>query len=91
MPAVILNPDVIPGRANQFLMRHATFVCCQFAQTADHVAAEHKAKLRVTGCPIRADIVAGANRAEAMVPARAQSDPANAGRHRRVARRQDGE
>ena len=65
IPTVILNPDVIPGRANQFLMRHATAVCCQFAQTADHVAPEHRPKLRVTGCPIRADITALPHRAAA--------------------------
>ncbi len=57
VPAVLLNPDVIPGKANLFLMRYAAAVCCQFDQTADHVAAEHRAKLRTTGCPIRADIV----------------------------------
>ena len=66
VPAVIVNPDVIPGRANQFLMRSATAVCCQFAQTADHVAAEFKHKLRVTGCPIRADVAAGVDRAGAV-------------------------
>ena len=66
IPTVILNPDVIPGRANQFLMRYATAVCCQFAATADHVPAEHRGKVRVTGCPIRADIAAGADRAAAM-------------------------
>jgi UDP-N-acetylglucosamine--N-acetylmuramyl-(pentapeptide) pyrophosphoryl-undecaprenol N-acetylglucosamine transferase len=52
----ILNPDVIPGKANQFLMRYARAVCCQFEQTAQHVAVEHRGKLRVTGCPIRPEI-----------------------------------
>jgi UDP-N-acetylglucosamine--N-acetylmuramyl-(pentapeptide) pyrophosphoryl-undecaprenol N-acetylglucosamine transferase len=54
--AAILNPDVIPGKANQYLMRYSQAVCCQFAETAEHVAREHREKLRVTGCPIRADI-----------------------------------
>ena len=66
IPAVLLNPDVIPGKANVFLMRHARVVCCQFPQTADHVAAEHKAKLRVTGCPIRSDIIRRPVRAAAI-------------------------
>ena len=66
IPTVILNPDVIPGKANVFLMRHARAVCCQFAATADHVAAEHRPKLRVTGCPIRSDIVRRPDRAEAI-------------------------
>ncbi len=73
IPTAILNPDVIPGRANLFLMRHARAVCCQFAGTADHVPAEHRGKLRVTGCPIRADIAAGADRATAL--ARLGLDP----------------
>jgi UDP-N-acetylglucosamine--N-acetylmuramyl-(pentapeptide) pyrophosphoryl-undecaprenol N-acetylglucosamine transferase len=57
IPSAILNPDVIPGRANQFLMKSATAVCCQFEQTAQHVGPQHRAKLRVTGCPIRLDMV----------------------------------
>ncbi len=56
VPAVILNPDVIPGKANQFLMRYASFVCCQFDATRGHVPAARQEKVRVTGCPIREDI-----------------------------------
>jgi UDP-N-acetylglucosamine--N-acetylmuramyl-(pentapeptide) pyrophosphoryl-undecaprenol N-acetylglucosamine transferase len=74
IPTVILNPDVIPGRANQFLMRHATAACCQFDRTADHVAVECRPKLRTTGCPIRADIVALPERSAAV--ARLGLDPA---------------
>jgi UDP-N-acetylglucosamine--N-acetylmuramyl-(pentapeptide) pyrophosphoryl-undecaprenol N-acetylglucosamine transferase len=66
IPAAIVNPDVIPGKANQYLMRYAKAVCCQFQQSAEHVAAEHRSKLKVTGCPIRADIVKGTDRAAAM-------------------------
>jgi UDP-N-acetylglucosamine--N-acetylmuramyl-(pentapeptide) pyrophosphoryl-undecaprenol N-acetylglucosamine transferase len=56
IPTAILNPDVIPGKANQYLMRYAKAVCCQFAGAADYVSAEHRAKLRITGCPIRQEI-----------------------------------
>ncbi|HYO07612.1 MAG TPA: UDP-N-acetylglucosamine--N-acetylmuramyl-(pentapeptide) pyrophosphoryl-undecaprenol N-acetylglucosamine transferase [Tepidisphaeraceae bacterium] len=56
-PTAILNPDVIPGRANQYLMRYTRHVCCQFPQSAEHVSKEHRAKIAVTGCPIRGDIV----------------------------------
>jgi UDP-N-acetylglucosamine--N-acetylmuramyl-(pentapeptide) pyrophosphoryl-undecaprenol N-acetylglucosamine transferase len=56
VPTAILNPDVIPGRANQFLMRRAASVCCQFPQTAEHVSPQQRDKLQVTGCPIRPDI-----------------------------------
>jgi UDP-N-acetylglucosamine--N-acetylmuramyl-(pentapeptide) pyrophosphoryl-undecaprenol N-acetylglucosamine transferase len=73
IPTVLINPDVIPGKANQFLMRHASAVCCQFAATADHVAADHRPKLRVTGCPIRSDIVTRPPRGDAI--ARLGLDP----------------
>jgi UDP-N-acetylglucosamine--N-acetylmuramyl-(pentapeptide) pyrophosphoryl-undecaprenol N-acetylglucosamine transferase len=58
IPAAILNPDVIPGKANQYLMRYAKTVCCQFDQTRVHVPASHQGKLRTTGCPVRAEILA---------------------------------
>jgi UDP-N-acetylglucosamine--N-acetylmuramyl-(pentapeptide) pyrophosphoryl-undecaprenol N-acetylglucosamine transferase len=56
IPSAILNPDVIPGRANQFLMRSATAVCCQFEETAEHIAPQHRSKIKVTGCPIRLEM-----------------------------------
>ena len=57
IPAAILNPDVIPGRANQFLMRYVKAACCQFEQTREHVAANHRHKLKFTGCPIRQNLL----------------------------------
>ncbi len=56
VPTALLNPDVIPGEANQLLMKRAGVVCCQFVQTAEHVEASLRGKLKVTGCPIRGDI-----------------------------------
>ena len=57
VPAAVLNPDVVPGKANQYLMQFVKRICCQFAKTADYVRSpEHKRKLDVTGCPIRSDI-----------------------------------
>lgn len=56
VPAAILNPDVIPGKANQLLMKYVRAACCQFEATAEHVDAKDKDKLRMTGCPIRSDI-----------------------------------
>jgi UDP-N-acetylglucosamine--N-acetylmuramyl-(pentapeptide) pyrophosphoryl-undecaprenol N-acetylglucosamine transferase len=56
VPTAILNPDVIPGRANQYLMSHVKAVCCQFEQTRQHVSSSRHEKLIVTGCPIRTDI-----------------------------------
>jgi UDP-N-acetylglucosamine--N-acetylmuramyl-(pentapeptide) pyrophosphoryl-undecaprenol N-acetylglucosamine transferase len=57
IPTVIINPDVIPGKANQYLMRYSRAMCCQFAQSADRIAADQRSKIRVTGCPIRKDIL----------------------------------
>ncbi len=52
IPAVLVNPDAIPGKANQFLMPYVQAVACQFDSTA-YVPAEHRKKIKVTGCPIR--------------------------------------
>jgi len=65
IPAAILNPDVIPGKANKYLARYVKAVCCQFPQTRAFVSAEHQPKLRMTGCPIRPEILALPERAEA--------------------------
>jgi UDP-N-acetylglucosamine--N-acetylmuramyl-(pentapeptide) pyrophosphoryl-undecaprenol N-acetylglucosamine transferase len=56
VPCALVNPDVIPGKANQFLLKRVRAVCCQFEATADHISSAEKAKVRVTGCPIRCDI-----------------------------------
>src|SRR5690348_6438480 len=56
VPAAILNPDVIPGKANQLLMKYVRASCCQFEATVQHVDAKERDKLRITGCPIRSDI-----------------------------------
>jgi UDP-N-acetylglucosamine--N-acetylmuramyl-(pentapeptide) pyrophosphoryl-undecaprenol N-acetylglucosamine transferase len=56
IPTAIINPDVIPGRANQYLMQYVKTVCCQFSETAHQVSAAKREKIDVTGCPIRDDI-----------------------------------
>ena len=55
IPAAILNPDVIPGKANQYLMKYVQRVCCQFDATREHVPQHRHDKLVITGCPIRND------------------------------------
>ncbi|WP_428938761.1 UDP-N-acetylglucosamine--N-acetylmuramyl-(pentapeptide) pyrophosphoryl-undecaprenol N-acetylglucosamine transferase [Fontivita pretiosa] len=57
LPAVILNPDVVPGRANQYLLRSVQAMCCQFEATKHYVPVAQQSKLRITGCPIRRDII----------------------------------
>ena len=56
IPAAILNPDVIPGKANRYLLKYVRQVYCQFDETRQHLPASEHAKLVVTGCPIRSDI-----------------------------------
>lgn len=58
IPCALVNPDVVPGKANQFLMKRSKIVCCQFAATSEHIAPSERYKIRVTGCPIRADVAA---------------------------------
>lgn len=65
IPTGILNPDVIPGKANQFLLRHVSAACCQFAETAQHVPPNRRPKLQVTGCPIRAEVLVPVDRTTA--------------------------
>jgi UDP-N-acetylglucosamine--N-acetylmuramyl-(pentapeptide) pyrophosphoryl-undecaprenol N-acetylglucosamine transferase len=65
VPAAMINPDVIPGRANQYLMRYVSAVCCQFDQTRQRVSPGHRWKLKTTGCPIRPGIGQVGDRAEA--------------------------
>src|SRR2546429_520565 len=64
-PTVLINPDVIPGKANQYLMKHSAAVCCQFEETREHVSASRRAKLKITGCPIRSDFASLPDRAAA--------------------------
>jgi UDP-N-acetylglucosamine--N-acetylmuramyl-(pentapeptide) pyrophosphoryl-undecaprenol N-acetylglucosamine transferase len=47
---------VIPGKANQYLLRAVRAMCCQFEQTRRHVSQSQQSKIKLTGCPIRADI-----------------------------------
>jgi UDP-N-acetylglucosamine--N-acetylmuramyl-(pentapeptide) pyrophosphoryl-undecaprenol N-acetylglucosamine transferase len=65
IPSAVLNPDVVPGKANQYLMRHVQAICCQFEATAEHVPSSQRHKIHITGCPIRADIRTLPPRAEA--------------------------
>jgi UDP-N-acetylglucosamine--N-acetylmuramyl-(pentapeptide) pyrophosphoryl-undecaprenol N-acetylglucosamine transferase len=57
IPTAILNPDVIPGKANQFLFQYVRKVCMQWDATRQHVPAKYHEKLDTTGCPIRLDIL----------------------------------
>ena len=47
-------------------MKYTSAVCCQFQQTAEHVPAEYRSRLHVTGCPIRREITRTPDRAVAI-------------------------
>ena len=51
-PIVVLNVDIIPGRANRLIARWADEVFVQFEDTRRHLA-KGKAKISVVGCPLR--------------------------------------
>jgi UDP-N-acetylglucosamine--N-acetylmuramyl-(pentapeptide) pyrophosphoryl-undecaprenol N-acetylglucosamine transferase len=65
IPTAIVNPDVIPGKANQYLMKHVEAVCCQFDETRAHVHPSLHPKLKITGCPIRPEFAHLPDRADA--------------------------
>jgi len=65
IPTAILNPDAIPGKANQYLMRYSSVVCCQFDETSQYVSSKRRGKLVTTGCPIRGEILQTPPRGEA--------------------------
>jgi UDP-N-acetylglucosamine--N-acetylmuramyl-(pentapeptide) pyrophosphoryl-undecaprenol N-acetylglucosamine transferase len=56
LPTAILNPDVVPGKANQYLLRYVRAMCCQFEATRQRVRGSQQSKLHVTGCPVRSEI-----------------------------------
>lgn len=63
IPLVIMEQNVIPGRATSWLARRAQAVCTSFPETAEHLPRGTRAIL--TGNPVRAEIaaLAGTSRA----------------------------
>ena len=52
VPIVLLNVDIVPGRANKIIARWADEIFVQFEDTAEYFA-KKKAKVNVVGCPLR--------------------------------------
>jgi len=65
VPAALLNPDAVPGRANRLLARRVDVIFTQFDATAERFAPRLRDKVRAAGCPLRAALTA-ARRDEAM-------------------------
>jgi UDP-N-acetylglucosamine--N-acetylmuramyl-(pentapeptide) pyrophosphoryl-undecaprenol N-acetylglucosamine transferase len=73
VPLVLLEQNVIPGRANRWLARWATTVCVSFEDTADQFSI--RPRIVTTGNPVRADIIeASSARAELAIQSR-DADP----------------
>jgi UDP-N-acetylglucosamine--N-acetylmuramyl-(pentapeptide) pyrophosphoryl-undecaprenol N-acetylglucosamine transferase len=53
IPVVLVNVDIVPGRANKVIGRLADEILVQFADTAECFR-KSKAKVSVVGCPLRA-------------------------------------
>lgn len=49
----LLNPDAVPGKANQWLAKRAQVIFAQFESTTAAFADGIRAKVRCVGCPIR--------------------------------------
>ncbi|MBL8851757.1 MAG: undecaprenyldiphospho-muramoylpentapeptide beta-N-acetylglucosaminyltransferase [Planctomycetaceae bacterium] len=56
VPVVLLEQNVIPGRATSWLARHAQTVCMSFEETAQHLP--RGVRTVVTGNPVRDEIAA---------------------------------
>ncbi len=51
IPTALLNPDVIPGRANRMLANRVDCVLAQFESTCQHLPDD--VRVEVVGCPVR--------------------------------------
>jgi UDP-N-acetylglucosamine--N-acetylmuramyl-(pentapeptide) pyrophosphoryl-undecaprenol N-acetylglucosamine transferase len=51
-PIVLLNVDIVPGKANKLIARWAKQIFVQFEETADYFG-RNKNKVNVVGCPLR--------------------------------------
>lgn len=69
IPVILLEQNVIPGRATRWLSRWAETICLSFDETTDRLASGNRARCRVTGNPVRQEIaaMAGAARREPSV------------------------
>jgi UDP-N-acetylglucosamine--N-acetylmuramyl-(pentapeptide) pyrophosphoryl-undecaprenol N-acetylglucosamine transferase len=61
----LLNPDAVPGKANQYLARRVEAIFTQFDATAEHFPPAVRRRVRAAGCPIRSEVIGG-DRSEAL-------------------------
>lgn len=63
IPVVLLEQNVVPGRATRWLSRSADLVCTSFPESAGRLSP--RARVEVTGNPVRCEIAEHANSIEA--------------------------
>lgn len=54
IPIVLLNVDIVPGRANKIIAKWADKIFVQFKDTIKYFG-KNKTKVEVVGCPLRSD------------------------------------
>ena len=52
IPVVLLNVDIVPGRANRMIARWASEIFLQFEETRQHFATK-RVQITAVGCPLR--------------------------------------
>jgi UDP-N-acetylglucosamine--N-acetylmuramyl-(pentapeptide) pyrophosphoryl-undecaprenol N-acetylglucosamine transferase len=60
IPAIIHESDMTPGLANRIAAKGASYFCCNFPETLEHLPAD---KSIVTGTPIRQELLSGSREA----------------------------
>lgn len=65
VPTALLNPDAVPGKANQMLAAKAKVIFTQFPSSREAFADRLRERVRCVGCPVRGGLTSG-SRAEAM-------------------------
>lgn len=59
LPTAIVNPDLVPGKANVWAAGKVDEVYCQWPESASHFPDADPSRIIATGCPIRGNITGG--------------------------------
>lgn len=65
IPAVLMESNVNPGKALKMLSTKADIICTSFSESADYFPEKVKSKIRVTGNPVRKELLDLPTKAEA--------------------------